>query len=147
MVRICIFNYQPIMLRLGDHVLLSYYETHLLFCFLYYYFQYVWRISLLIPFSWFHLPSFFCCRSNGIVYKEQMSAWATAHTSFFSLCEEEKQKNKRAISIYFIFLCTRHGMEEEAGSKGSSSHKRCNNFRWPTRKTRKRKISVIFLGC
>ena len=56
MVRICIFNYQPIMLRLGDHVLLSYYETHLLFCFLYYYFQYVWRISLLIPFSWFHLP-------------------------------------------------------------------------------------------
>lgn len=93
----------------------------------------------LFPFHGFIYP-FFCCRSNGIVYKEQMSAWATAHTQVFSLFVKKKKNKKQTGHFYlFHFLCTRHGMEEEAGSKGSSSHKRCNNFRWPTRKTRKKK--------
>ena len=146
MVRICIFNYQPIMLRLGDHVLLSYYETHLLFCFLYYYFQYVWHLS---SYSLFMVSS---TRSFVVVVTElsirNRCQPGQPQTQVFSLFVK-KNKTKQTGNFYlFHFLSTRHGMEEEAGSKGSSSsHKRCNNFRWPTRKTRKRKISVIFLGC
>jgi hypothetical protein len=60
----------------------------------------------LFPFHGFIYP-FFCCRSNGIVHKEQMSAWATAHTQVFSLFVKKKNKKTNGPFLFISFFCVR----------------------------------------